>query len=345
MAPVKPAFVVSATARADLLVTLCGRNTLISFDRLMRLEAERLFNATTTSLPVISEDGTWFPEFGRLLDPIRDASALRASIEEAIANQARTQRERRQVRLALFRPDGQPRPLLRQWLGQIETTGLTEVLERYPMRPENMSVIWRYVAGRATAAEAEAAFLESLRDPSWMMRWFEEHHEKLSVLHQWVRNPARTFVERLQPDIRAMREAINRAPAGQRAALADGYWRQLEEQTVLEIATDMVSRWHPNATWPDKTGQVDKQCPGLSTAVRTVLGAVRDSIGERPRNLRKSDLVDGLHAMYVPYVDVFRADRYMAPHIRRAARELKTRIVSRVEKLPGAIEEALRDGP
>jgi hypothetical protein len=43
--------------------------------------------------------------------------------------------------------------------------------------------------------------------------------------------------------------------------------------------------------------------------------------------------------MYAPYVDVFRADRYMAPHIRKQVERRGVLVVSRLEDIPAQIDE------
>ena len=44
MAPLEARYAPAATARADLLVALCGRNAFISYDRLIRAELACLGN-------------------------------------------------------------------------------------------------------------------------------------------------------------------------------------------------------------------------------------------------------------------------------------------------------------
>lgn len=335
MAPLQPEYTPSASERAGLLVALCGRNALVSFDRLLGMEVARLVDDNAPSVQAISDDGTWFPELKDLVGPVQAVDPIREAIAEAIAEVGYSTQLRRKVMRTFFRDDGRPRPRLRKMLAHLGATGdVTEVLKRYPMRPEHMRVLWRYVAGQASPAEAERAFLESLRDPSWMMR-------KLSPVLHWVRATSRDFIGQFQQVIPQARAFGQLFPAARDALLSDQKWRELEDQNVLQMANLMVGHWHRAAARCKDVNRVDERCPGLSTMVRTLHRVVRDTVTQQPREIRESDMVDAMHAMYAPYVHVFRADRYMAPHIQQLVRRWGTRVVPRLEELPGAIEELL----
>ena len=60
-----------------------------------------------------------------------------------------------------------------------------------------------------------------------------------------------------------------------------------------------------------------------------------------PRKPRASDLGDILHCCYLPFVDVFRADSFLAPIIVDANLPLKTVVVGKLLDVPPAIEKCL----
>lgn len=342
MAPLAPQFVPSAAARADLLVELCGRVALISFDRLLSMELLQLRDESAPRVEAITEDATWFPEMQDLLEgPVQFAAGIRKAINEEVTKQGLNSQQRRQLMQRLFRGD-EPRPLLRQFITKFAAEGdMSQMLELYPMRPADMRVLWRYVIGRARADEAERAFLESLRDPSWMIRWFERHHEKLSPLTDWVRGPSRAFVAQLAAVVAQGRELAPYPAAVRGNVLSSAWWHARENQTLIELANRQLLREWPESKACDDTDRIDRSCPGFATAVRLCFALLRDSMSQQPRNLRESDFVDALHAMYAPYVDVFRADRYIAPHLARLIRPWGTTVVARLEEMPTAIEGRL----
>ena len=87
------------------------------------------------------------------------------------------------------------------------------------MRPDDARTIGRYVVGDADASAAREAFLNSLRDPRWMMQWFRQHHERLTPFLDWVRSPAKGMLTNLQ-QMSAHAELVRRADKvlGQRTA-------------------------------------------------------------------------------------------------------------------------------
>ena len=56
---------------------------------------------------------------------------------------------------------------------------------------------------------------------------------------------------------------------------------------------------------------------------------------------KKSDWVDSLHAMYAPYVDIFRTDSYMAPIVEAKVEKYGTTVVAKIGNLAEKIETRL----
>jgi hypothetical protein len=180
-------------------------------------------------------------------------------------------------------------------------------------------------------------------DPSWMIRWFERHREKLSPLNDWVRGPSRTAVAQLT-EVVAQGRILAAFPSAVRGNnLSDSWWRSLENSNVVQLVNQQLAQELPEAPACEDVDRIDRRCPGFSTAIRLLHFILRDSMGAKPRTLRESDFADALHAMYAPYVDIFRADRYMAPHIGKLMQRRRTTIVGRLEDLPAAIEQRLAE--
>ena len=89
-------------------------------------------------------------------------------------------------------------------------------------------------------------------------------------------------------------------------------------------------------------GTLNDQCPSLSVGVRTLHSAWFTALSRnRPRKPALSDFSDGLHAMYAPHVQVFRADGFMAPIVSEHARRFPVQVVSKLSKLRSTIESLL----
>jgi hypothetical protein len=197
MAPLSSKHANAATCRAELLVELCKRTALISFDRVMKAELERALKFDSDPVDVISECAEWYPEQDDFLSPVAWAD-LAKEIDDEIKSKGVNRQQRRKMKRQLFKSN-RPSPLMNQWLANnSQSHDYTDFLRLYPMRPEDAKTIASYVLGNATKADAERAFLESLRDPSWMMRWFWANSDKLTPVVEWLRGPAKSMTNAMR---------------------------------------------------------------------------------------------------------------------------------------------------
>ncbi len=60
---------------------------------------------------------------------------------------------------------------------------------------------------------------------------------------------------------------------------------------------------------------------------------------------KPSDFPDALHAINAPYMDIFRADSFIAPYIARHSQRYGTRVVPKLSGLLPAIQAALDGRP
>src|SRR5690606_23560104 len=190
MAPLFPRYASASSSRADTLVRLCRRNCLLSFDRLLRSEAESLAGLSSVRFDAISPNGEWYPEFGNLMSPVKQLDTFKEELQKAGSGHGLNRKQRRALQSQLVGSSGF-KPLARRLLAsEASEESVAEMLRRYPMRNQDMRVLWRYFIGQASSDEANAAFLESLRDPRWMIQWFAEHHGQLSPFIEWLRGPS-----------------------------------------------------------------------------------------------------------------------------------------------------------
>ncbi len=344
MAPLDAKYALAATARADLLVDLCGRNALISFDRLIASEVAYLMMDDAPPVQAVSTDATWFPEFSEIFSPVQWADVAR-EIDQTVRERGLNRNQRQALKRQLFKAN-QPQPRMRDWLAnQDPTPNLSKILRVFPMRPQDAKVISRYVLGQATPKEAEDSFLESLRDPRWMMRWFATHHDKLTPVIEWLRGPSRDMATRMREmatqarDLRSYETILG--PRFKADMLTITGWRRAQDEVLLNVANRLLTHFYPDAIHCERAEIVDIRCPGLSTAIRSLHSSLWTSFGSDPRPPKESDFVDAVHAMYAPYVTLFRSDRYMAPHIRKQVVDRGTLVVSRLDELPDKIHGLL----
>lgn len=340
MAPLEPKYTDAAAARTDLMVQLCGRNAFLSHDRLFKLELGRLLAGDGTSAHALTHDGTWFPDLGGISTPAQVIDAT-AAIDEKGVELGLNRQQRRLLKSKASR-HGKFRSQFVKGMGGFD---LTEILDRYPMRPQDAHVITDYVLGKADAKQADAAFLESLRDPRWMMRWFHEHHDRLGPVGDWARAPAIKMMTALSEMVEAGNRLLHfEKETGIQTGvdfLDAARWQAQSEQLIRSVVNRLLQSEHPGTPSCDDIVAINRYCPGISSLVGVAHASLKNSFGPNARKLARSDFVDAMHAMYAPYVHVFRADRYMAPIIKRCAERHGTLVAETLEKTPSAIQSVM----
>ena len=213
------------------------------------------------------------------------------------------------------------------------------------MRPEDARVLGRFVVGDATQAQASQAFENSLRDPRWMMLWFEKHHTQLTPFIEWTRSPAKPFIASLL-EMADHAAALRRQDSAlgtdlTNSLLSSTKWKEQQDSLLVRIAARFCTEFSVESAQLISSSVLDENCPGLTVAVRSLHSAAWTVTSETPRKPKLSDFPDAMHAVYAPYVDVFRADSFMAPYISRHVSKHGTTTVSKLTNLPKAISEVL----
>ncbi len=344
MAPVDAKFTDAAERRALLLEDLCGKNAVISQDRLFAAELRYAHKMSSEMIDVHSISGDWFPDGIAEISPI-GAHAFEESINTVIAELGLSRRNRRLAeRWAMKR--GNPRSHIRAATVQRARLGnLDDVLDKYPMRPQDARVLMRYFAGDASKTDGENAFLNSLRDPRWMMSWFRQHHERMIPFIEWTRSPAAPIISSLET-MTTLAEGLRKKDASLGTSLfkelfSSKQWADWQADLLSRAANrasdSLISTGLPRLS----ANTIDRMCPGISAGIRSLHNAWRTATTATPRRPKLSDFPDALHAIYSPYVDVFRADSFMAPYVQAQVERFGTIVVQRLSGLVPAIETCL----
>jgi hypothetical protein len=344
MAPVKAQYADAANLRADLLSELCGRNALISMDRVFAGELQYCLGVAD-SLPVVhTGDGDWYPEGFSVMSPVTQLGRV-AGIENTIQEVAGNRKQRRMATQKALK-NGRPRPSFQAAaIANARNGALEEILDVFPMRLQDARVLSRYVVGDASAEDATRAYEASLRDPNWMMQWFEKHHDGLSPFIEWVRSPA-AMLQRSLDNLARLSAAVRQDDLDYGTRNADALfssksWKSSQDGLVQSTATAIAQKLQNDDGVELKVEAIDRLCPGFSVCIRSLHSSWRTVTGLTPRPTKLSDFPDALHAVYAPYVDIFRADSFMADHISKHAERFGTTVVSKLVLLPDAISKAL----
>lgn len=341
MAPVKPTYADAALRRGNMLVALCGGNCMVHHETLFRAEVSAALGLSASVATPFDRAGKWFPDGAAEMSPVTEADHLRSiksTIDDVLPKGNRA--DKRRVKRMLVK-GGKLRSHLRAELQRgAESGDLSEILALYPMRPDAARVLARYIAGAATATDATAAFESSLRDPRWMMQWFEKHHDKLTPFVSWARGPAAELTDKVR-ELARLVESARRNSLMTEETLASMYgpakWEEWQASMLVGLANRLAEDLEPGAKLDVLL--IDSHCPGISATIRSLHSAWRSITFERPRKPKESDFVDALHAAYAPYVDVFRADGFMSNHVAKQVARFGTTVAPKLASLPEVLRQ------
>ncbi|WP_095067175.1 hypothetical protein [Pseudomonas sp. Irchel 3A18] len=327
MSPLDPQYANAGVTRTTLMVELCGRNTMISYDRLMKAELMRLVDLDPTPVDVLDTNGEWFPDMGSLISPLDNLDIPGIIQEEASKHQMN--RKTRRIFQASLSKNGGFRSDFERTTG--ETLDLTDLLTKVPMHPRNATVLKNYVLGKATREQADKAFMESLRDPTFMSQWFIHNYHQLGSIVEWVRKPAQQLLESCQQTLLDLNDKLVHLSEAERAEamkeVKGERWTKLKQQGMVEIVNRLLESLLHEAPKCEDPSLVRRYCPGLFVCINAFYTSINKSLGESGRQPKASDFVDFLHALYIPYVSYFRADRYMCGVLHPLAEVFQTHVV------------------
>lgn len=338
MSPLEPQYVDAAKSRGKLLVTLCGRKTFVSIDELMRREIVAVAHDSGPLDDVYSDTGDWFPAIKDFISPVSAVEIIKKEFDTITKGHGLNRAQRRKGKKSFVKGNKLTAEAKRHLMsGQMGA--LKEILNTYPMREQDARVLHNLVMGTATAREAEDAFLNSLRDPTWMIGWFAQHSEKLSPVIQWARRPAEAMSKSLM-DVAVKASRLREIDRQLGLDLEEKQRLRLNlfVNTAKRVADLMGASLSVNSL---EENHLSRNAVGLSVCITSAVDSMWNSLSATPRKPKDSDFVDVMHALYAPYVDVFRTDGYMAPIIAKASKPYGTKVVGKLTDLMTSIEMSL----
>ena len=338
ISPVRESDLLLAKKRGDLLSRLCGHQAMISFDRIFAGELDQLHGANIDPRLAWSLQGDWFPDVNEIMPSrVEKGDLLKGALENAISEKATNRKARRAVRSMAIGKRGIRRGVLPPFEAVEPPT------ETLPIRPEHYVVVGEYLAGRATRQQADEALKASLRDPAWIVLYLTSKGVSPTRLSEVIRKPAEIAIGKMVDSLdRVVDQLTQIQKANPSFEVPDEFWQRTWSEQIRTIAYRLDDKARPlSATHDAKT--ISKRCPGLRCFFGIAFELMRRRILGGKRQLVRNDFQDAIHAIYAPYVDVFRADGTTASMLRTHTKHYGTLVVDRLKHLPDALERASRE--
>lgn len=217
-----------------------------------------------------------------------------------------------------------------------------EVLSGYPLKPCELTLVIHYLTIGKSLAEAQAAYRRSLCDPLWILDWMYTDIERSQVFAAMIREPGQELFKLMSAGLTTTDQMRSIAlPSVAVDHLSKHTLSQQRIDSIQQIASTLAQKaiGYQAALTVD---QLRDRCPGLYAMLGTYFSAWHASVEHNRKAPTPSDYGDALHALYAPYVDVFRADSSMAEHVKKHVRS-STTVVQKLKQLVPSIEQLWSD--
>lgn len=335
IAPVREMDRELATLRGGLLAKLCGQNAMAAFDRVVSGELDQLYGAPINRDLARRFDGEWFPDIGVLMpSPSARSEMMLTTLEKTLAEAAPNRKTRRAARRKAIGKHG-IRPGI---LPVPDPIGLE--LGSLPIRPADYAVVVEYLAGRATRMQADAAMKASLRDSAWIVLYLTSSEGSATRLAEMIRKPAEVAIGKLNETLLSLVERLR----GIRSVdpnfeISPELWGEAWDSQLSSVARKLDEKMRFPTTSQNAL-LIEKSCPGMTCFFWVAFELLKRRIIGNGKPMTRNDFQDASHALYAPYVDVFRADGNTASLLRSHAKRYRTIVVDKVTQLPDAIQRA-----
>ena len=232
-----------------------------------------------------------------------------------------------------------------------------------------MDAVKSYVLGGPGVEVVTAACCRLLGNPTWLVGRLATDPENIKALTDFIRIGGSDILNNLQLGLARMREfnqtqqsnietqqkniqAIpDVASRNELTEYLEQQDRRIKNMMKLnarnrekQILISVLERHQNNKRYRGHSLQeLHIKFPGIASTVAAGVQIMNKALQTPDKDtLLASDFGDVMHAFYALYVDIFRADRFMADGLRKSLAHTRTTIVSKLSELPALIKARLR---
>lgn len=360
-APVGAGSQLAAQRRAHLMHDLCGSYSMIGYLDIMKAEA------IGEAVHPYSDEGKWYPDITDLL-PVNILTAQKSELDSMLKEKGVNREQRRKKSKEVFGRRGFKSQAESLIAASLQDT-IDDLRKVFPLSETELETLVTFARTGVGRRVAEASLRRVLTDPSWIVERLATGSGDLGAALGWLRPAGAKLAQTLGDIAKQMIEVdqqLDRTLSAQRADLdctLDLDWKSalLEKNSALAqgLRDQKKQRWKnlvlssTNALAENACADTDfpfqkaltgtearERFPGIFTAVSVGLHSTQRAAATNGRNIAISDYGDMLHAVYAPYVDLYRPDAFMKDAISRAI-ICKNAVVPRLTDLPDAIDRTI----
>jgi hypothetical protein len=362
VAPVVATENLAAEMRAELMLELCGSKVMIDYTRLLESEVK------AEPIDAFSNSGQWYPSIDGLLP--ENIGLLHKKMADEALNEQGLNREQRRLRKKTILNKRGLKPKFVELINSSNTERANSLAKTFPLTDSEARVTINFLQTGKNREQAEAAFLRVLTDPRWLIKKIAGSPADIETLSGWLRVGGKVLAETVTKSTAEMQRLrleeihhenelksiiidftdtdlknnlLNKQSSRiQKAANSRSkFWQDIFLRTVNNCAESIGRESNIKHAVAITREEAFLRFPGVSTLAAVMIHSWQCASNVNPRLFRASDLGDAFHAIYAPYVDIFRSDGFMADPIQQATIRYNTKVVGKLRDLPEAINAAI----
>lgn len=335
-APTSPNAVPAALNRFRIIKELCGKNCLMHPLDLWKKELSSCNSQRSPVSQVIRSDGAWMPASFDLSDILPDVDQMTINL---IKQFSRADRRK-------YLKNGRPTPKAHAEIYRCYTGNAAGIAKGLPLTIEAAHVIERYYRREGSRDAALAAMQEAFGDMEAFGCWYAEHWETASNFLRHLREEGAKFKSKMveaRDRIEQMQRTASEADLDTKkiAAHLANEFKQALARGIDSISNGIATG---GGVRPEPLDDPWKTAPGTTCSITLWFHVFRRTVlATQGRASSHSDMPDIYQTMYLPYVDIYRADSFMASALQDCKLPFPTAVADKVLQLPDRIEKALAE--
>jgi hypothetical protein len=334
-----------AVGRAAALKRFSRGTSIQWFVDLALRESMRVLNLRTDNSPIGKSDD-WLPIELRPGDSL-SIGMVKESFSKKMIEEGIHRSQRRRVERQLFKK-GRPTPELRRMVAGMAESVRTTMHQQIPLSPAFFEghAIEKYLLGEMSEREWNLEVRKCFGDVELIIGHYLDRFDQSGQVNFWLHRASEAIASVMEDTI-SKAISLGLSDSDMRRGARDISNRLDLRQKLLSIVwkygqARLVDLGVTPERWKNEVVDSDVWAlPGLDVYVETVKVFVREVLSSvsDPRKVKRGDSGDLLHCIYLPYVDLFRADGASVNRLSQSAPQYRGKLVSKLADLPTRIRD------
>lgn len=344
-APVSKDSIQFAKQRFSYISEVCANKCLASHIEIIEHEVKALaITSRTSQFDIFNDNSMWLPKIDK--NPESDLLDTINTIKEEIALLPDRKRRRQATRTAFYK-NGQVNSNFLFKDQSLLSSILLEMENKYPLTRAEAETYVKNMFLVNTNESCSDILINSFKDVGRLGDWYEKQWDRTLPVSSHLRD----IGDRLSEGLRVANSSVQRnyaelKEAGYEEAEIGIYCKKIIKDISKSLPIQFVEGASKKLNLAIDVEKIDwANTPSILTVCNMCACLASKGISQsaRSRSFKVSDFGDITHAYYIPYVDFFRADKFMASLIQEFKTPLKTTVVGSIKSLVPEINKKLNE--